>query len=253
LSGPLSNPFMFSSAASKGAVDLLEADADSDTFVCEFTGDGDETGAGGGLSGSDLVLTEAGTVSNASDGWRTLNDGAFRPTSAWIDHFFNGHDGDERTLAMHVRNVDITPSGEGEANGLFNWVGSPAHDAWYLYIPSGGGNADKLSLINMTGNAGVGIDNTQFSGSNLFSATDDVWICWWQDGTYDRFGWVEDDAPSKWSDFPSAQRATASFDGAYGVNTAANYGFGIQNASVSGRFEINRVVMSLSGTIIEND
>lgn len=72
---------------SKGAVDLLEADADSDTFVCEFTGTGDETGVGGGLSGSDLVLTEAGTVSNASDGWRTLNDGAFRPTNNWINNF----------------------------------------------------------------------------------------------------------------------------------------------------------------------
>ena len=37
------------------------------------------------------------------------------------------------------------------------------------------------------------------------------------------------------------------------INTAGNYGFGINNASVVGRFDINRVVMSLSGTIIEND
>jgi len=247
-----SNELWNKSSTAKGAVDLEESDADSDTFVCEFTGDGDETGAGGGLSGSDLVLTEAGTVSNASDGWRTLNDGAFRPNNNWINNFFNGNTGDERTLAMHLRNVDITPSGEGEANGLFNWVGNPAHDAWYLYIPNSGGDADKLKTINMSGNAGVGLDGTTFSGSDLFAADDDFWICWWQDGTYDRVGWVED-APSKWSDFPSGQRASASFDGGYGVNTASNYGFGINNGSICGRFEINRVVMSLSGTIIEND
>ena len=75
--------------AAKGAVDLLEADADSDTFVCEFTGTGDETGAGGGLSGSDLILTEVGTVGDASDGWRALNSGGFTVTTDFLENFFN--------------------------------------------------------------------------------------------------------------------------------------------------------------------
>lgn len=257
MSGPFGSQQFMYKAGAKGAVDLLEEDADSDTFVCEFTGTGNETGAGAGLSGSNLILTEAGTVSDASDGWRTLNDGAFRPTQAWIDHFFASNSGNERTLAMHLKNITVDATTAGETNGLFNWVGSPATGAWYLYIPNSGGSANKLKITNMTGNAYVGIgNNDSWYSDSLFASDAEIWICWWQDGTYDRVGWVEgSDAPSKWSDFDSGKRTSASFNGAYasGVTSAANYGFGINNGNIVGRFDINRVVMSLSGSLIEND
>ncbi len=244
-----SNELWNKSSVTKGAVDLLEADADSDTFVCEFTGTGNETGAGGGLSGSDLILTEAGTVSDASDGWRTLDDGAFTVTTAWFTNFFSGNTGDRRTLAMHLKNVNVTPD---EVNGFFNWIASPVYGWIYIKIPSSGTHEDKLLVQHGEGNANKGLNNTTISGSDLFGSSDEFWLCWWHDGTYDRLGWVED-APSKWSDFPSGQRISASFDGEHhDTGAGTGYGFGIDNGNICGRFDINRVVMSKS-SLIEND
>ena len=40
MSGPFGSQQFMYKAGAKGAVDLLEEDADSDTFVCEFTGTG---------------------------------------------------------------------------------------------------------------------------------------------------------------------------------------------------------------------
>jgi len=234
-----------------GAIDLYESDATADTFVCEFTGTGDETGAGGGLSGDDLILTEAGTVSDASSGWRTLNNGAFTLTTAFFDNFFSGNTGNERTIALYIKNANVTPA---TTNGFFNWVSSNAYGGIYLQIPSGGAAEDDLRLIIQTGNAGVGVNGTTFTGGNMFGSSDAVWLVWWQDGTYDRFGWVADDAPSNWSDFPSGQRASASFDGSISDSgQGGGYGVGTNNGNTAGYFEINRFIMSKSGTIITND
>ena len=237
--------------AAKGAVDLLEADADSDTFVCEFTGTGEETGAGGGLSGSDLVLTEVGTVGDASDGWRALNSGGFTVTTDFLENFFTGSN--TQTLVMHCKNPDVTPSAN---NGFFNWVSSDAQAGLYIQIPSGGGNEDKLIFQNINANAYVGTGLTSFEGDNMFGASDEFWLCHWMDGTYDRVGWIEgEDAPSNWSDFPSGQRATASHDwGDYDhTGQQATMGVGTNNSNVVGIFEINRFIMSKSGTLITND
>ena len=232
----------------KGAIDLYESDATDDTYICEFTGTGNETGAGGGLSGDDLILTEDGTVSDASSGWRTLNTGAFLPTTAFFTNFISGNTANERTIALYIKNASVVPD---NTNGFFNWVSSNAHGGMYLTIPNGGANHDKLTIYMSTGNAGVGLNGTAFS--SFFGSSDAVWLVWWQDGTYDRFGWSED-APSNWSDFPSGQRASASFDGDINdTSQGGGYGIGVNNGTATGVFEINRFIMSKSGTLITND
>ena len=68
--------------------DFTEATANDDTYCVEMensTSGGNETGAGMGLSGTDLVTTANGTVGGVSSGYRTLTNGAFNFTDTFIN------------------------------------------------------------------------------------------------------------------------------------------------------------------------
>lgn len=72
-------------------IPIREADANTDSYVCEFTGgaSANEVGVGGGLTGADLVLTQYGGISAASGGGRTLTSPSmyFQCTAACFNSF----------------------------------------------------------------------------------------------------------------------------------------------------------------------
>ena len=97
-------------------IPTTEAMADADTFVCEMTGasNANETGVGGGLSGSDLVLTRETTTVGASTGttgdqYRRVNTSAgFTVTVGFFNGLFRG---EEYTFASRIHAVQGSASG----------------------------------------------------------------------------------------------------------------------------------------------
>jgi len=92
-----------------------EANADEDTFVVEMTGgsNANETGAGGGLTGADLVLTRAVNTVNASTGptgdryRRVITSGGFQSTNGMFNAIFSG---DEWTWMVRMVSLQVQSS-----------------------------------------------------------------------------------------------------------------------------------------------
>ena len=76
--------FLFGAPVAVSGWDFTEATANDDTYCVEMensTSGGNETGAGLGLSGTDLIATAVGTVAGVSSGYRQFTDGAMNFTS----------------------------------------------------------------------------------------------------------------------------------------------------------------------------
>jgi hypothetical protein len=108
-------------------IPVTEAKANGDSAVWEFTGaaNADETGAGGGLTGLDLVLYQYGGVPGAANGGRSLTAGSmyFKPTANMINAFNLA-----ANLTVIYQCSHLTADGQlGYPNldNKFYWYGSP--------------------------------------------------------------------------------------------------------------------------------
>jgi hypothetical protein len=107
---------------------ITRAKADTDSAVWEFDGaaNADEPGAGGGLAGANLVLTQYGGVPAADGGGRSFTAASmyFKPTGAMLNNF-NIAD----NLSVIYQASHLTADGEmgyPVLNGfVFSWSGSP--------------------------------------------------------------------------------------------------------------------------------
>ena len=81
----INGQFLFGAPVPVSGWDFTESSANDDTYCVEMensTSGGNETGAGLGLSGTDLVATANGTVGGVSSVYRTLTNGAFNFTES---------------------------------------------------------------------------------------------------------------------------------------------------------------------------
>lgn len=106
---------------------VAEAEADSDSAVCEFTGGAaaNDLLVGGGLTGADLVLTQHGSIPGAADGGRLITAATgqyFSPTADMINSFADNDGG----FSVVYRCSNLTQSGRVCAVAL-----SGQTCAWY--------------------------------------------------------------------------------------------------------------------------
>lgn len=182
-------------------IPITEATADANTFVCEFTGGvgASETGAGGGLTGADLVLTANGSPAGVSGGFRALDgtDDFFISTAAMLAAMLSG---DQWTIMWRVK----------------NW----AHNATAKYLARIAATNPYLGYLEMGKVAAVGNFNfesfnanggqNRSSAGNVLSDTFDGWLAIWRINNIIHGGFkAGDTAPTGWDFFASPQRMIA--------------------------------------------
>lgn len=131
---------------------IVEADADDQTYVCEFHGSSgqNEVGVGGGLTGADLVLTQYGDIPGAVDGGRSLTHKSQRFTSTvgLLNRFNLG-----QNLTMIYQASHLTAGGQMgypylSGAGHFFWHNSPMSS---LSFGSGDGTAGTSVSVGISG------------------------------------------------------------------------------------------------------
>lgn len=187
-----------SGAAARGLPVFLpstEAAADATTFVCEFTGGAgaNETGAGLGLTGADLVLPAFGAppaASGSPSGRALTGPQGFNCTSAMLAAWATGS---EWTLAIKARS--LTPAASRQLFWILSNAGSYSKQ-FNLQI-----NTVLRFLANLN-------TQTVMPATGMTTTASPGWIvCWWKANVL-HVGWViRDDIPTHWDDFPANQRA----------------------------------------------
>ncbi|PKN07946.1 MAG: hypothetical protein CVU73_11150 [Deltaproteobacteria bacterium HGW-Deltaproteobacteria-8] len=142
---------------------LTEASADANVFVCEFTGgaSANETGVGGGLTGSDLVLSQINGVGASVGGYRPITKDTiqgFGVTAGLINNFARSAAGfsalwlmkdyDMGVLTNPNRFFEVIPNAGGITfSGLFSY---PGQGGW---ITTNVSNSASKSLGGTCGSA----------------------------------------------------------------------------------------------------
>ena len=253
----INGQFLFGAPVSVSGWDFTESSANDDTYCVEMensTSGGNETGAGLGLSGTDLVATANGTVGGVSSGYRTLTDGAFNFTDTFMNTWLP-RDATRKTYswAMLVKDVSLASD-----HSFFNWIGgtSGARADAAIYVIQGG-TSTNIRFQHFAGNGNmISVQNITFNPGS----TNYVWICNWLDGTNFHGGWVEsstsESSPESYSDFPATQRFQVSAtDGANGnywnysplyfySYGAGGKGIGFNNGNARGNFKLKKFVAS---------
>ena len=145
---------------------ITEAASDADHFVCEFPGGSNtnETGAGGGLSGADLVFTRFGTVGAASSGWRAVSTSSgFSITDTWVDTFVRNAAG--CAMLWHMKDVG------GNGNIIYVYGVSPSILGIYTTV----GTSNSINFYGAT-KFGIGMSPNCASRGDLWPASGEFWI-----------------------------------------------------------------------------
>jgi hypothetical protein len=180
--------------------------ASGDVFVCLFdspnAGD-DETGAGGGLSGSDLILTQGGNVAGATGTppYREMDgsDDYFQTALSWFNTIFAGEPEYTLILKTYLRVANVRTV--FNASGITNL---------------------RLKIENNSGKIRWGMNDydhaTEYQeGTNDLSAQDNqvCYLAMWTSAAagVSRAGWCvggggsgANGQPTKWSDFNAGDR-----------------------------------------------
>lgn len=216
-----------------------EAAADTNTFVCEFAGGSaaNETGVGGGFTGADLVLTQAGSVAAASGGYRQLDgsDDRFTCTGTLANGIFGGSEWTamwEVTDWTHVSGKYLCYFAQTSPTQLFN-----------ISKQGAGGNVGSLfrALAGYT-------HNTQISTpAETANNARTVHAAWYKNGVM-HYGWIQSASayPTGWDDFPVNQRGAIRHAGFAGVTFAANLEI-VGSTNGYPTLKIGRVIMSKTG------
>lgn len=179
------------SSASSGAW-LSSISPDSNTFVLFHTNTstaGDDTGSGGGLSGSDLIATQSGSIPGAS------GTPIGRVISAPSSQYF--------TLADNVIGNLISGKTSWTIMIEFSNYGQSAYSP-LLYgcspeIHIGHQTSDTTMAFKPNGGAASYTSDPVPSSGRFI-------VAMWFDGTYFRGGFYTGGVPTKWSDFDSGKR-----------------------------------------------
>lgn len=135
-----------------------EALADALNYVCETnnasTG-GNETGVGGGLSGADLVLYQAGTLPGAVGGWRTVTDRAvmaLQATATFLSTFLQNAAG--FSALWKLRNINTTGATSGSPALFYLYEDAAKVNCVYFrgahfYACSGGISGEDAKAVNV--------------------------------------------------------------------------------------------------------
>jgi len=237
--------------------DFTEATANDDTYCVEMensTSGGNETGAGLGLTGTDLVATAGGTVAGVSSGYRTLTDGSFNFTDTFINTWLP-RDATRKTFSWAMLMKDVSRDTD---HAYFNWIGGTAtaraDASIYVYHAN---DSNNIRFIQFAGNAQM-ISNQTIAFQP--GATNYVWLCHWLDGTNWHGGWTESStseaSPESYSDFPATQRWQVSATDAANKNYwnysplyfysygAGGKGIGFNNGNHRGNFKLKKFVAS---------
>lgn len=186
----------------------------------------------GSLTQADCTLTQVGSISAASSGWRTLNgtNQYFAVPANLCTTMFRNN---TWSFSMRMRNMAV-------GNGHY----------FFDLDPSGSG---RFFLINIAGGGSGEVE--PFGAYGAFTTTpasaNTIWFSVWKDGTNNiRSGWTTSSTrPSKWSDFPTNQRMTLSAATVSAATTSFN------NASIGcyynggspiyfTGFDVNQIVFS---------
>lgn len=187
--------------------------ATANIFVClmeNTTAASNEVGQGGGLSGADLVVTQAGSINGAvgSPPYRYIDtDDVFTITVPCADLITGG----AWTVLMKMRD---------KSSGDFFQIGSWSAPNWdYIQIYS-----DVAADIREND-----ISKDSAALTDTMPTTGTYWIGAWYDGTYLRWGFTNTGSgaggqPTKWSDFATTKRrtATTTVDYTIGCHDAMN-------------------------------
>lgn len=181
-----------------------EAAADSNTFVCEFTGgaSANEAGAGGGLSGVDLVLTQNGSIGAAAGGGRSITGAQyFTCTAALLAALLNGGEWAimRRIIGMYTSSGSMWNFELDEESAKQSLVGYQCGPTGYV-------------LGQLTRNTPARY-NAQLGGTPVMTAAFDGWDAFWlKDGIF-HFGVKRDPAPpTGWESFATGDRAAQKTD-----------------------------------------
>ena len=174
---------------------------------------GDETGVGAGLSGTELVLTETGTIGAATGTppYRHVEDDYFTPDVALVNLICNVNE--TWTIIIKAKNISLAAS-----KYVFDFRDAGGEERLAVYD-----DASNLYLIIEQDNAGDVSCNTTFP---LPQDADVVYICAWADGgvTGARVGWTKSGSgkngqPTRISDFGANNYATNANKGAWAGET----------------------------------
>jgi len=172
--------------------------ASDDIFVClmsNVNAGGDETGEGGGLTGADLVLTEAGTLAGATGAPPTRDfdgtDDVLSMTTAAADALF-GNANNTWTIILKVTNLDLVTQ-----DIFWKFDNSGATENIYCIQ-----QADKIPDFTIEQDNVIEIETE----TDALQAATTYYICLWTDGTVARCGYSTT-KPTKWSDFAAGKRS----------------------------------------------
>jgi hypothetical protein len=187
------------------------------------TDNGNETGAGGGLSGSDLVLTRGGDMPRAwITGMRVLNGGAAIPSTSYLLPTTNARNliaGSTWGLLFELENIDW--DGAQGLMVLIPWSVNSGNGSVRVEISTSTGVL-TAQIIDKNGN-----DTGAVSTTNAIPQTGKIYIAIWADGSsaYAAFKSVSsfDDVPSS-SDFAVNDTATLQYFDLSGVSLNSTTG-----------------------------
>ena len=190
-------------------------------FMSSPTTGGNETGYSplGTLTGANLVGTQAGNLAGSTDGKSRVFDRSddkltftttctctLAETSTW-------------TLIVRVKNLGALTATASYPVMFHDGTGT---DFVQLYHAAAYGDGFEVKRN--------GVALLEAKPTNNVSTSDDVIMAWWSDGTYVRAGWMvvgtgsgAAGQPTKWSDFPSTQRVSATVDGTLRTNIGGTY------------------------------
>jgi len=184
--------------------------ASADTFVClmeNVSAGGNETGEGGGLTGSDLILTQVNNIPGVSGGFRQLTSGSqqrFDWTAAALNSLIK--DQSEWTIVMKCKNLTNMTSSN---RPIIQWrVGST-----FLDITSDSVGTGKIRFLYNT---------SDVTSTDVVPSSGNIYFCIWRKAGAVKAGFIAT-RPTNESDFAASKTCESTNDAAYTTTFVNSY------------------------------
>ena len=185
--------------------------ASTNIYACVFSGGAsdDETGAGGGLAGADLVLTQNGAIPAVSGGFRELNG---------VDQYFNV----SQALANFCKEAEYTVVIKAKEftnyYGLYNRIIDFRN----------AGDSEALCISSSNSKMDLQVDSTHNGTTDSLDDTSTFYYFAGRSGGEIRGGFCTSGSgasgqPTKWSDFEVGKRIESGNDGQISIDLDNSY------------------------------